>query len=120
MFQTNSNHIQQDIFGYDLTQMNKVYARIKETAGYCFYETIFSNIDEEIFAPLYCQDNGRPNAPINTMSQEPGSEISFRQSIFRNRFLSLQPVIFWLQLFQVPVVYMNIQMTGLMSDIMVW
>jgi hypothetical protein len=34
MFRTNSNHIQQDIFGYDLTQMNKVYARIKETAGY--------------------------------------------------------------------------------------
>jgi Transposase domain (DUF772). len=67
MFKTNSNHIQQDIFGYDLSKMNEVYARIKETAEYSFYETIFCNIDEEIFAQLFCQDNGRPNAPINAM-----------------------------------------------------
>lgn len=67
MFRINSNHIQQDIFGYDLSRTNEVYARIKETAEYCFYETIFCNIDEKIFAPLFCQDNGRPNAPINAM-----------------------------------------------------
>ena len=67
MFRTNSNHIQQDIFGYDLSRMNEIYTKIQETAEYCFYETIFSNIDEKIFAPLFCQDNGRPNAPINAI-----------------------------------------------------
>lgn len=33
----------------------------------CFYKEITSRIDEDIFSPLYVQDNGRPNAPIRIL-----------------------------------------------------
>jgi len=33
----------------------------------CFYKEITSRIEEDIFSPLYVQDNGRPNAPIRIL-----------------------------------------------------
>jgi hypothetical protein len=32
-----------------------------------FYEEVFCMINEEIYAPLYCLDNGRPNTPVNIL-----------------------------------------------------
>ena len=33
----------------------------------CFYQEITSRIDENIFAPLYVEDNGRPNASVRIL-----------------------------------------------------
>ncbi len=32
-----------------------------------FYEHVFCKIDEKMFAPLYCPDNGSPNKPVNIL-----------------------------------------------------
>jgi len=32
-----------------------------------YYEHVFCKIDEKMFAPLYCTDNGSPNKPVNTL-----------------------------------------------------
>lgn len=32
-----------------------------------FYEHVFCEIDEKMFASLYCPDNGSPNKPVNIL-----------------------------------------------------
>ncbi|KYH31494.1 hypothetical protein MOMUL_22330 [Moorella mulderi DSM 14980] len=32
-----------------------------------YYEHVFCKIDEKKFAPLYCENNGRPNKPVNIL-----------------------------------------------------
>jgi len=64
-------------FGLEETQMNipsftngeidQFLDRIKGTEEASFYEQVFKSIDETIFSPIYCSDNGRPNAPVNTI-----------------------------------------------------
>jgi hypothetical protein len=67
MHRKNKEHLQGKLF-YDFPQtMPEFIDMIKETKEYYFYENIFCNIDESIFKPLYCNNNGRPNAPINVM-----------------------------------------------------
>lgn len=48
-------------------EIDQFLDRIQESEEASFYEQIFKNIDENIFSALYCQDNGRPNAPVNTI-----------------------------------------------------
>lgn len=67
MFRKNDGHIEQDIFGGDPFALANEFKRLEKSKYYYFYETIFCNIDEELFAPLYCEDNGRPNAPANIL-----------------------------------------------------
>ncbi|MEA2096754.1 MAG: transposase [Candidatus Cloacimonadota bacterium] len=67
MHRKNKEHLQGNLF-YDFPQtMSEFIDMVKETKEYSFYENIFCEIDESIFEPLYCKNNGRPNAPINTM-----------------------------------------------------
>ena len=67
MYRRNEKHIQRDLFDLDSFSMLELQKEIEETEEYFFYQTVFSQINEDIFAPLYCLDNGRPNAPINAM-----------------------------------------------------
>ncbi len=67
MFRKNDSHIEQDIFGGDPFALANEFKRLEKSKYFYFYETIFCNIDEELFAPLYCEDIGRPNAPANIL-----------------------------------------------------
>jgi Transposase DDE domain/Transposase domain (DUF772) len=67
MFKKNEGHDQQDLFSGDPFALSDAFKKLENSEYYFFYKTIFCNIDEELFAPLYCSDNGRPNAPINVM-----------------------------------------------------
>ena len=67
MFRKNSDHEQMDIFEYDLSSSDQIRQMIYKTEEYAFYKLIFRNIDEEKFSCLYCDDNGRPNSPVNGM-----------------------------------------------------
>jgi hypothetical protein len=67
MFRKNENHIEQDIFNGDPFALANEFKRLEKSKYYFFYKTILCNIDEERFAPLYCEDNGRPNAPANIL-----------------------------------------------------
>ena len=67
MYRRNEKHIQKDLFDFDPFSMLELQKEIENTEEYFFYQTIFSHINEDLFAPLYCKDNGRPNAPINAM-----------------------------------------------------
>lgn len=67
MYRRNDKHIQKDLFDLDPFTMLELQKEIEKTEEYFFYQTIFSHINEDLFAPLFCDDNGRPNAPINAM-----------------------------------------------------
>lgn len=48
--------------------MNPNIAKLLEnTWAPVFYREVFCKINEELFAPLYCKDNGRPNFPVNIL-----------------------------------------------------
>lgn len=67
MFRENILHNQQDLFN-SFTWMNpKIQKKLKESWAPLFYELVFSHISERLFAPLYCDDNGRPNVPVNVL-----------------------------------------------------
>jgi len=40
---------------------------LENTWASVFYKEVFCKINEELFAPLYCNDNGRPNFPVNIL-----------------------------------------------------
>ncbi len=67
MYRRNEKHIQKDLLDLDPFSMFELQGEIEKTEEYFFYQTIFSQINEDIFAPLYCDNNGRPNAPVNSM-----------------------------------------------------
>jgi len=67
MFKKNKGHLQQDIFCEDPFAVSRVFKKLEKSEEYFFYKIILCNIDENMFAPLYCSDNGRPNAPINVL-----------------------------------------------------
>ena len=67
MYRRNEKHIQKDLFALDPFSMLELQQGIEKTEEYFFYQNVFSKINEDFFSPLYCQDNGRPNAPINSM-----------------------------------------------------
>jgi len=67
MFRENINHIQRNIFDIFNLLSKKKRRLLEGSSGYYFYKTISYSINEEAFSCLYCEDNGRPNAPINSM-----------------------------------------------------
>lgn len=67
MYKRNDKHAQKSLFDLNPFSLPELQKDIEKTEEYFFYQTIFCNINEDIFAPLYCHDNGRPNASINAM-----------------------------------------------------
>jgi hypothetical protein len=67
MFRGNDDHIQSDLFGFEMSFDEQKSKSFRETAEYIFYENIFCNIREEDFSVLYDEEHGRPNAPVNCM-----------------------------------------------------
>lgn len=67
MFCKNVKHEQMDLFEYNLSSSTQIREMVEKTEEYAFYKLIFRNIKEDQFSCLYCQDNGRPNSPVNAM-----------------------------------------------------
>ena len=67
MFRKNSDHQQMDIFEYSVYDSRQIREMVEQTEEYAFYKLIFRHIDESQFACLYCNDNGRPNSPVNAL-----------------------------------------------------
>ena len=47
--------------------------RLQASWGEAFRTRALPLIDEELFAPLYCDDNGRPNRPVQTVFRGPSA-----------------------------------------------
>ena len=67
MFRKNTRHLQPNLFGFYYMLPERMKKEIKESEEYAFYNIIFRNIDEDIFAILYSEKKSRPNAPINAL-----------------------------------------------------
>lgn len=68
MFKKNQNHLQPALFSPE-NQMGKTFKSVLQGhwSG-MFYEKVFKPLDEGLFSPLYCEDNGRPNFPVNILA----------------------------------------------------
>lgn len=67
MFRENKDHLQQDLFNSMSTMNPRSQKLLMNSWAKLFYEEVFCQIDETIFKPLYCEDNGRPNFPVNIL-----------------------------------------------------
>lgn len=67
MFKENNSHLQQSFLTSREWMNSAVLARLMKSWASVFYNIVFSRIDEKIFSILYCQDNGRPNFPVNIL-----------------------------------------------------
>ncbi len=67
MFTKNEKHIQPTLFSKEQALSDKMKKRLDNSWADSFYKEIFSQIDETIFAPIFCKDNGRPNFPVNIL-----------------------------------------------------
>lgn len=67
MFRENNEHLQQNLFNNLYTMDSRLAKKLEKSWAAFFYEHVFCKIDESLFAPLYCSDNGRPNFPVNIL-----------------------------------------------------
>ena len=67
MFRKNNAHQQERLFSQYNDLDKRLKKRLQGTWAPVFYEHVFCNIEEDPFAVLYCQDNGRPNFPVNIL-----------------------------------------------------
>ncbi len=67
MFKENNGHIQGDLFGTTSHLSQRQQKRLEKSREFFIYDNFFSQIEERIFAPLYFDNNGRPNAPVNAL-----------------------------------------------------
>lgn len=67
MFRKNATHNVQSLFAPERELPDKLKNRLENNWSTIFYREIFSNINEEKFSPLYFNNNGRPNVPINIL-----------------------------------------------------
>ncbi len=67
MFTENNEAAQQKMFTLENELDDRLKKKLSKHWSRLFYQEIFLGIDEEIFAPLYCPDNGRPNFPVNIL-----------------------------------------------------
>ncbi len=67
MFKENSSHIQEDLFGTTSHLSKQQQKRLEKSREFFIYDNFFSQIEESLFAPLFFDNNGRPNAPINSL-----------------------------------------------------
>jgi hypothetical protein len=68
MFRKNDEHFQEQLFTHYETMKPGIARLLEKTWAPIFYEQVFCKIREEIFAPLYSIDNGRPNFPVNILA----------------------------------------------------
>jgi len=67
MFTPNNEHRQKSLFSNEQSLSDKMKKRLNNSWAELFYTDIFCKIDESIFTPIYCENNGRPNFPINIL-----------------------------------------------------
>ena len=67
MFRKNQKHLQQKFFNPESNMNSTLRGFLKKHWTAYFYENIFLNIDEEVFAPLYSNNMSRPNVPVNIL-----------------------------------------------------
>ena len=67
MFRKNDEHNQLSMFNSYRALHPKIYEVFEDSWAPVFYEEVFNQIDEELFAFMYCEDNGRPNFPVNVL-----------------------------------------------------
>ncbi|MFW6263856.1 MAG: transposase [Thermotogota bacterium] len=65
MFKANNTHRRKQLFGLTNQLPEKMKKKLDQTIFPLFYEAVFCQIDEEVFAPLYSQKVSRPNCPVN-------------------------------------------------------
>lgn len=67
MYKKNDDHLQLGVFD-EIRLMSKGRRReLEESWAHTFYDDVFCQIDEEIFAPLYSTVGSRPNTPVNLL-----------------------------------------------------
>lgn len=67
MFGKNNEHLQENLFS-SLDSMDlRLAQKLQKSWAALFYQHVFCQIDENVFAPLYSSDNGRPNFPVNIL-----------------------------------------------------
>ncbi len=68
MFQRNTGYEQRELFDDVLSSLPATKQQAALTSPeYTFYEEVFCRLDEKLFAPLFPQHRGRPNAPVNCL-----------------------------------------------------
>ena len=67
MFKENNGHLQQSFLTSENYMNPSVHARLLKSWACVFYNAVFCKIKETIFAVLYCENNGRPNFPVNIL-----------------------------------------------------
>lgn len=65
MFRENKQHIEDNLFNSMNVMDPRLAEKLKNSWAALFYEHVFCQIDESLFAPLYSSNNGRPNFPVN-------------------------------------------------------
>lgn len=65
MFRENKEHLQNNLFNSLYGMDSRLAQKLQNSWASLFYEHVFCQIDESLFAPLYSNDNGRPNFPVN-------------------------------------------------------
>lgn len=67
MFRENNDHLQNNLFNSLYGMDQRLAQKLQNSWAALFYEHVFCRIDESLFAPLYSNDNGRPNFPVNIL-----------------------------------------------------
>jgi hypothetical protein len=67
MFRENNDHLQDNLFNSLYGMDQRLTQKLRNSWAALFYEHVFCKIDENLFAPLYSSDNGRPNFPVNIL-----------------------------------------------------
>lgn len=67
MFRENNQHLQDNLFNSLSGMDSRLTEKLQNSWAALFYEHVFCQIDESVFAPLYSSDNGRPNFPVNIL-----------------------------------------------------
>jgi len=67
MFKNNDGHLQDDLFNHYHSMRPSVAKLLDKTWAPIFYEQVFCKINEDLFAPMYSLDTGRPNTPVNIL-----------------------------------------------------
>jgi len=67
LFRENKRHLHQQLFTSYAQMDERIQKRLENSWAPVYYEHVFCKIDEMPFAKLYCEDNGRPNFPVNIM-----------------------------------------------------
>ncbi|MDH7579155.1 MAG: transposase, partial [Bacillota bacterium] len=67
MFRENKRHLQGQLFTSYTRMDERIQKRLQNSWAPLYYEHVFCKIDEMPFAKLYCEDNGRPNFPVNIL-----------------------------------------------------